>query len=95
MLRETILFLEEFLHGHGPPAVAKAVVGLMSFAVLLGAVLGSTAIKAGALVTVIFVITAAGIGLVTRLRAARRELHEALLTPALARGRGRDDTHAK
>lgn len=74
MLRETILFLEEFLQGHGPPAVAKAAVGLMSFAVLLGAILGSTAIKAGALVTAILVITAAGIALMTRRRAERREL---------------------
>lgn len=74
MLRETILFLEEFLHGHGPPAVAKAAVGLMSFAVLLGAVFGSTAIKAGALVTAILVIVAAGIALLTRRRVERREL---------------------
>lgn len=74
MLREMILFLEEFLRGHGPPAVAKAAVGLMSFAVLLGAVLGSTAVKAGALVTVILVITAAGIALMTRRSAERREL---------------------
>jgi len=74
VLRETILFLEEFLQGHGPPAVAKAAVGLMSFAVLLGAVLGSTAIKAGALVTAILVIIAAGVALLTRRSAERREL---------------------
>ena len=72
MLREAILFLEEFLHGHGPPAVAKAVVGLMPFAVLLGAVLGSTAVKAGALVTALLVITAAGIALLTSRRTDRR-----------------------
>lgn len=74
MLRETILFLEEFLRAHGPPAVAKAAVGLMSFAVLFGAVLGSTAVKAGALVTAILVITTAGIALVTRLKSGQREL---------------------
>ncbi|GGM96669.1 hypothetical protein GCM10011609_38040 [Lentzea pudingi] len=76
MLRETILFLEEFLRGHGPSAVAKAAVGLMSFAVLLGAVLGSTAIKAGALVTAMLLIVVAGIALLTRRRAERRELED-------------------
>lgn len=73
MLRETILFLEEFLHARGTPAVAKAVVGIMSFAVLLGAVLGSTAIKSGALVAAILLITVAGIALMTSLGAERRE----------------------
>lgn len=76
MLRETILFLEEFLRGHGPPAVAKAAVGLMSFAVLLGAVLGSTAIKAGALITAALLIVVTGIALLTRRRAERRELED-------------------
>lgn len=74
MLRETILFLEEFLRGHGPPAVARAAVGLMSFAVLIGAVLGSTAIKAGALVTAVLLIATAGIALLTRRSVERREL---------------------
>lgn len=74
MLREAILFLEEFLRGHGPPAVVKSVVGLMSFAVLLGAVLGSTAIKSGALVAAILLVTAAGIALATSRGAERRDL---------------------
>jgi hypothetical protein len=74
MLREAILFLEEFLRGHGPPAVAKAVVGLMSFAVLLGAVLGSTAIKSGALVAAILLVTVAGIALVANRGTERRDL---------------------
>lgn len=76
MLRETILFLEEFLRGHGPSAVAKAAVGLMSFAVLIGAVLGSSAVKAGALVTAVLLIVAIGIALLTRRRAERRELED-------------------
>jgi hypothetical protein len=74
MLREAIRFLEEYLRGHGPAAVVKAAVGLMSFAVLLGAVLGSTAIKAGALVTAILLIATAGIALLTQLKVERREL---------------------
>ncbi|RAS64126.1 hypothetical protein C8D87_106532 [Lentzea atacamensis] len=74
MLREAILFLEEFIRGHGPPAVAKAVVGLMSFAVLLGAVLGSTAIKSGALVAAILLAATAGIVLAANRGSERREL---------------------
>ena len=74
MLRETILFLEEFLRGRGAPAVARAVVGIMSFAVLLGAVLGSAAIKSGALVAAVLLITVAGIALVANNGAERREL---------------------
>ncbi|MFS8104328.1 hypothetical protein LFM09_45200 [Lentzea alba] len=74
MLRDTILFLEEFLHSRGAPAVAQAVVGIMSFAVLLGAILGSTAIKSGALVAAVLLVTIAGIALVTSRRGDRREL---------------------
>ncbi|MDX3658402.1 hypothetical protein PV646_13925 [Streptomyces sp. ID05-26A] len=46
----------------------------MSFAVLLGAVLGSTAVKAGALVTAVLLIVTAGITLLTYRNAERREL---------------------
>lgn len=74
MLREMVLFLEEFLREHGSPAVVKAAVGLMSFAVLLGAVLGSTAIKAGTLITAIFLIMMTGLALMARHRADRREI---------------------
>ncbi|MET9232556.1 hypothetical protein [Lentzea sp. NPDC003310] len=82
MLRELILFLEEFIRGHGPPAVAKAAFGLMSFAVLIGAALGSTAVKAGALVTAVLVITAAGIALIGRLKSEHRglEVHKELVS---------------
>jgi hypothetical protein len=76
LLRETILFLEEFLRGHGPSAVTKAAVGLMPFAVLLGAVLGNAAIKAGALVTAMLLIVVMGIALLTRRTAERRELED-------------------
>ncbi|WP_394614088.1 hypothetical protein JNUCC0626_29970 [Lentzea sp. JNUCC 0626] len=48
----------------------------MTFAVLLGAVLGSTAVKAGALVTAILLIVVTGIALLTRRRAERRELED-------------------
>src|SRR5262245_31029881 len=74
MLRELIEFLDDFLRRHGTHGAAKAALGLMSFAVLLGAVLGSTAVKSGALVTAILLLTAAGIALLAGRRADRREL---------------------
>lgn len=59
MLRSVIAWLDNYLEGEGSPAVAKAVVGIMSFAVLVGAILGNAAVKAGLLVAVIFVALAA------------------------------------
>jgi hypothetical protein len=76
MLREWVAFLDDFLRGHGAPAVAKAVVGIMSFAVLLGAVLGSTAIKSGALVAATLLMATAGVALLHVRRVERRELEE-------------------
>lgn len=76
MLREWIAFLDEFLRGHGAAAVAKAAVGIMSFSVLLGAVLGSAAIKSGALATTTLLMSAAGIALLHRLRTQSRELEQ-------------------
>jgi hypothetical protein len=58
MLRSFITWLDNYLAGEGPSAVVKAAIGFMSFAAVLGAILGSTAIRTGALVVVIFVILA-------------------------------------
>lgn len=48
----------------------------MSFAVLLGAVLGSTAIKSGSLVAAVLALTAGGIALLNHRKAERRELEQ-------------------
>jgi hypothetical protein len=53
MLRSFVAWLDDYLAGKEPSAVVRAAIGLMSFAALLGVILGSTAIKLGALVTVL------------------------------------------
>lgn len=71
MLRSFIAWLDDYLAGEGPPAVARAVLGILSFAALLGTLLGSVAVKAGVLVTVLMTF----IGIVLLLLADRRSLH--------------------
>jgi hypothetical protein len=82
MLRSFISWLDDYLAGEGPSTVVKAVVGLMSFAALLGALLGSTAIKMGALVVVIFVVLTMMLILLADRRRIQREAdeHRRLLT---------------
>jgi hypothetical protein len=82
MLRSFIAWLDNYLAGEEPSAVVKAVVGLMSFAALLGAVLGSTAIRTGALVVVVFIVLAMMLMLLADRRRIQREAeeHRRLLT---------------
>jgi len=82
MLRSFIAWLDNYLAGEEPSAVVKAAVGLMSFAALMGVILGSAAIKTGALVVVIFVILAMMLMLLTDRRRIQREAdeHHRLLT---------------
>jgi hypothetical protein len=70
MLRSFIAWLDDYLAGEGPPAVARAIVGIMSFAALLGTLLGGVALKAGILVAVLLTLT----GLALLLLADRRSL---------------------
>jgi hypothetical protein len=56
MLRSLIEWLDEFLAERGPGDVIKAIVGLLGFAALLGALVGNTAVKAGAVVSVILAV---------------------------------------
>jgi hypothetical protein len=71
MLRSFIAWLDDYLAGEGPPAVARAVVGILSFAALLGTLLGSVAVKAGVLVAVLLTL----IGFAVLLLTDRRSLH--------------------
>lgn len=70
MLRSFIAWLDDYLAGEGPPAVARAVVGILSFAALLGALFGSVAVKAGILVAVLLAL----VGMALLLLADRRSL---------------------
>ena len=53
MLKSFISWLDHFIIDEGPSTVAKAVVGILGFAALLGAILGNAAVKAGLIVSVI------------------------------------------
>jgi hypothetical protein len=56
MLTKFVALLDDLLDGEGSPAIVRSVVGIMGFAVLLGAVLGSVAMKAGILVVAVLVL---------------------------------------
>lgn len=82
MLKRFVEWLDDLLADEGSAAVVKAVVGLLSFAVLLGAVLGNTAVKAGALVAAILVVLSFGLLLLADRRKLVRqvELHKDLVS---------------
>ncbi|MCE6999919.1 hypothetical protein LZG04_34655 [Saccharothrix sp. S26] len=81
MLKRFVEWLDELLADEGSAAVVRAVVGLMSFAVLLGAVLGNTVAKAGALVAAIFSVLSSGLLLLAdRCNLVRQvEMHKELV----------------
>ncbi|WP_439664219.1 hypothetical protein ACSHWB_23905 [Lentzea sp. HUAS TT2] len=76
MLREFVSWLDDYLLGQGPPAIAKAVLGILSVAALPGAVFGSLFIKSAALLVAVFAVTSLGLVLLADRRSMRRELEE-------------------
>lgn len=76
MLDKFVQWLDDLLADEGAAAVVKAVLGLMSFAVLLGAVFGNAAVKAGAFVTTVFVVLSLGLVLLARQRVLKRQAEE-------------------
>jgi hypothetical protein len=76
MLRSFVGWLDSYLAGEEPAAVVKAAIGLMSFAALLGVILGSTAIKLGALVTVLLVFLSIMLMLLRDRARLRRQLED-------------------
>lgn len=76
MLKRFVQWLDDLLLDEGASAVVKAVVGLMSFAVLLGAVLGNAAVKAGALVAAVLVVLSLGLLLLADRRAMVRDVEK-------------------
>ncbi|MFD0202178.1 MULTISPECIES: hypothetical protein [Saccharothrix] len=82
MLARFIAWLDELLAEEGSPAIVKAVLGILSFAVLLGALLGSAAVKAGALVGALLVLLSGVLVLLADRRATLRrlEVHRRLVS---------------
>jgi hypothetical protein len=56
MLRSFVGWFDGFLAGEGPSAVVRGILGLLSLGGLLGALLGSSAVKAGVVVAVLLVL---------------------------------------
>jgi hypothetical protein len=82
MLKGFIFWLDQYLVGEDPSSVVRAALGLMSFAALLGVILGNTAVKLGALLAVIFVILSAMLILIYDRKSLKRQVksHRGLLT---------------
>lgn len=78
MLDAFVRWLDGVLADEGAPAVVKAVLGLMSFAVLLGAVFGNAAVKAGALAAAVFSVFSLALLLLVRQRALKRQVEEGI-----------------
>lgn len=74
MLKRFVQWLDDVLADEGASAVVKAVLGVMSFAVLLGAVLGNAAVKAGALVTAVLVALSLGLLLLSDRKGLLRQV---------------------
>jgi hypothetical protein len=70
MLRSFVAWFDDFLAGEGPSAVVRGILGLLSFGGLLGALLGSSAVKAGVIVAVLLVL----LGMTQLLLADRRNM---------------------
>lgn len=76
MLRELTSWLDDYLQTEGPPAVVKAVLGILSVTALPGAVFGGLLVKAAALVVAVCAVTGLGIVLLADRSSLRRELEE-------------------
>ncbi|HVQ39635.1 MAG TPA: hypothetical protein VMS31_19000 [Pyrinomonadaceae bacterium] len=82
MLRSFVTWLDDYLAGEDSSAVVKSVIGLMSFAVLLGVILGNIAVKLGALIAIILMLLSTMLILIRDRRTLKREAnsHRELLT---------------
>jgi hypothetical protein len=74
MLRGFITWLDDYLAREAPSALVKATVGLLSFAALLGTLLGDLAVRAGFLVAAILAVVSLGLVLLADRRALQRRV---------------------
>ncbi|GAB1509531.1 hypothetical protein [Actinophytocola sp. KF-1] len=77
MLAKFVVWLDDLLDGEGSPVIVKSVVGIMGFAVVLGAALGGAAVKAGFLVVVVLVLLSLMLILLRDRRALKRDRDDA------------------
>lgn len=74
MLRSFIAWLDDYLADEGPSGLAKAVVGLLSFAALCSAIVGDVAIRAAGIVVIILTVLAGGLVLLADRRSLQRRI---------------------
>jgi hypothetical protein len=74
VLRSFIAWLDDYLAGEGPTGLARAIVGLLSFAALCGAIVGDMAIRAGAIVVVMLAVLGGGLLLLADRRSLQRRI---------------------
>jgi hypothetical protein len=72
LFKSFITWLDGYMSGEEPSSLIKSAIGLLSFAVLLGAITGNLAIKAGALVVVLLFIIYAFLALLADRRRLSR-----------------------
>ena len=75
MLRSFVAWLDDYLAGEDSSAVVRSAIGLMGFAVLLGVILGNTAVKLGALAAAILVILSLMLILLRDRKTLKREIY--------------------
>jgi hypothetical protein len=73
VLKRFLAWIEEYVDDVGIIGLTGPVMGILAFAGVLSVLIGSTAVKAGILVAVIFVVITMYIALLTRLRASQRQ----------------------
>ncbi|QFZ17676.1 hypothetical protein [Saccharothrix syringae] len=93
MLDRFVQWLDDLLAEEGAAAVVRAVLGLMSFAMLLAAVFGNAAVKAGAFVVTTLVVLSLGLVLLSRQRVLKRRVEENVALVAKYSKMVADDRH--
>jgi hypothetical protein len=82
MLKSFIGWLDDYLTGNGPPAIVKGSLGILSFAGLMGALIGSSAIRSGIVLAAALTLSSLVLLLLTDRRSLklRNELHRRLVS---------------
>jgi hypothetical protein len=82
MLRGFVGWLDDYLAGEGPHGIVRGVIGLLSFAALLSALLGSVVVKAGAIVVELLAMLVVVLMLMADRRSmrAKLQLHKRLMS---------------
>jgi hypothetical protein len=76
MLDSFLTWLDDYLAGEPPSAIVRAIIGLLSFAALLGVVFGDIAVRTGALAAAVFLVLASVLLLLADRRRMSRDIED-------------------